>query len=1123
MERGGGSAGVEPPGKVDAVRTATGTVPAEEAAVRLPRAAAAAGHGEQVSTMPAETATTTPSPGKEDAVGPGGLASRDRHVLETRTGPAAAGGAARAGTDTATAGGSQEGVAEARRVSEPDESGRLRPKDALRRAINKTMRSVVKPTLASVTAQAVAEAGRLVDEAEIEELLREEVVFAVDKTKPPLVRSGSEIARTRERAAGGGLLAQFGAGARAGKRADLAGGDDRDDAFAQSSGDAQGNDKGVEDTHSHRAVSDSAAPAIQGAQTSGGPTQSRQVPARPAAESVTTSADGSGAAHTSNRGKKGARGSDGAHTSQQLGLLEGEAQQEALVLNDQKSRATRYGEMAAEVLRRRHPGVLIALQAKGVEVGELARTFEQIVRKRRKRRRRRRHRKARKPSKHRLPSIVPATRNHTELPRATRAVEPADVTQRPPLPRNRKLQKANPRQEHMPRPPPAAAHKRRSSVVDPLSKEAFNRRMLLRRQRLRRGRVDAGRAGCANTAQPRGGDDLLESPAGFDIRRRSEEAPTPLRPPAELSEEATTPEAPAVSLPSETMSAGLVDAAGDTVEGALTTLKEFLSQMDEIEDRDGVALSDDHRSDGLESSSSDEDEDDAQLLRLLGTPAVLRRDASASLATPQTPDFRGRSLAGKQQTDSSGKRGPHGLVFEAGGYFDPPKRPSDDVKRNEDGFSFRHGFGLTSAGRPMDLSPKRIDTATLVRLTRPRDETHQQNADRTAASDLFRGKPRQDVRFSLASPREATPDPLTARSQILGDQREEWFRRFHEVNTGGDIPRPQSKRQAILSRNEELGLAPDPTGVLLVDKATLDLTDRGVGDKRALSISESVRLGDRIRTLKLRNNRLTHVGVAAILDSVNYRNLRFVDLAKNTLGKPGITAVCRLLDEAPMLEHLSLADCSIGDTGTKQVCDALIASTSDSLTRLVLRGCNIGHKGGQAIGELLAVQQTGKKVQPVAHGRGARREAARHEPARTTPRKVVAAASDVNNPQEGGFAAAVQAVAGKQLMRSRRSPRIARFAAGRRELRSSTARRRKQSRVRLESNVDSDSEDDSQQAFMHGGLLELDVSWNHLRGDAAVPFLRGLCKNRKLISLDMSFNASTLWDRRRWWRSSHER
>lgn len=260
-------------------------------------------------------------------------------------------------------------------------------------------------------------------------------------------------------------------------------------------------------------------------------------------------------------------------------------------------------------------------------------------------------------------------------------------------------------------------------------------------------------------------------------------------------------------------------------------------------------------------------------------------------------------------------------------------------------------------------------------------------------------------------------------------------------------PIDDGAKRVHIAMCEELGLVPEPVGVVRKGDGTINLKGYRLGDQFAEILAATGEYMEPLTSLNLRENRLSRRGAARVLSTLASSSLTHLDLSSNNLGGEGCQALVRIIESAP-LELLNLESTGITDRSMVLLAKAL--RKCGALTRLILRRNSITRSGSAALGALLAWQS-----------------------GRTTE------ASPPVLPQE--VSAAIEAVRSENTSSSSQWPKPGET---------------------LPHPVVPDTE-----TFYGRGIKELDFAWNGLSGDGARLFFEQLQYCTKLKTLDVSWNA----------------
>ena len=319
------------------------------------------------------------------------------------------------------------------------------------------------------------------------------------------------------------------------------------------------------------------------------------------------------------------------------------------------------------------------------------------------------------------------------------------------------------------------------------------------------------------------------------------------------------------------------------------------------------------------------------------------------------------------------------------------------------------------------------------------------------------------------SPQEAATDEL-ALKEFFGLWPK--IRRYQE-SYGRDAPiGTGTPRSTYLGKCGELGLVPQPLGLIREDPASIDLRHFGIGDKYGVALGEALRLDRQLTALDVRGNRLGGEGAAGIIDHLP-RGLTSLDISSNPIGREGVAALARVLADDTYLAELHVE--GVGLDGEQVERLAVPLARQGSLTRL-----NLSHN---AIGG-------GAAAMPRAVGFGGWRQS---QKARRRIQKALAKnAGGIGAGKSGsgggagggrkGGSAVVRAGKGRGAAAARKynSPSVRAAAVGVEALAAAIAR--------------------------NHFLLELDLSWNNLHGEPAGSIMRALKRNKHLRVVDLSWN-----------------
>jgi Ran GTPase-activating protein (RanGAP) involved in mRNA processing and transport len=151
-----------------------------------------------------------------------------------------------------------------------------------------------------------------------------------------------------------------------------------------------------------------------------------------------------------------------------------------------------------------------------------------------------------------------------------------------------------------------------------------------------------------------------------------------------------------------------------------------------------------------------------------------------------------------------------------------------------------------------------------------------------------------------------------------------------------------------------------------LDRAELDLSHHGMGDKGVAALAEALKYNSKIKRLILHDNAITAEGVEALVEGLRRnKSIDYLDLSNNRLGYKGMSKTfgpvfSEMLDATATLKHLSLKGNKIGDGDMKFIAEAL--SENFNLVEIDLSYCELGVKSGEMIGAMLSTNVDLKKI-----------------------------------------------------------------------------------------------------------------------------------------------------------------
>jgi hypothetical protein len=208
------------------------------------------------------------------------------------------------------------------------------------------------------------------------------------------------------------------------------------------------------------------------------------------------------------------------------------------------------------------------------------------------------------------------------------------------------------------------------------------------------------------------------------------------------------------------------------------------------------------------------------------------------------------------------------------------------------------------------------------------------------------------------------PSPRVAKQhahpgQYIGESaQQEFFGMYHDFHSGRgiaesiNVERPRSPRSTYLRKCEELGLVPEPMGVVRKQYSqTISLGHMCMGDAVAEAVSESFEMLPWASSLDLSHNRLREHGGKAIVGNLG-EWVQQLDLSHNLIGYGSCTVMREVLQHHTCaLTDLNLEANRLGDRAVACIAEGL--ESNDCLRRLNLSSNNIGDVGAEAIGRAL--------------------------------------------------------------------------------------------------------------------------------------------------------------------------
>eukprot|EP00753_Platysulcus_tardus_P011364 PLAT3286.26.p1 GENE.PLAT3286.26~~PLAT3286.26.p1 ORF type:complete len:1551 (+),score=830.05 PLAT3286.26:89-4654(+) len=169
------------------------------------------------------------------------------------------------------------------------------------------------------------------------------------------------------------------------------------------------------------------------------------------------------------------------------------------------------------------------------------------------------------------------------------------------------------------------------------------------------------------------------------------------------------------------------------------------------------------------------------------------------------------------------------------------------------------------------------------------------------------------------------------------------------------MKRPISPRRAYLRKCADLGLLPEPLGVVRSHvSSAISLRFYGINDRNALAFSEALKKisGQVVDTLDLTGNRISDAGVEAVADAVlNNDHIQSLNLSHNSFRSGSVATLASLLSSSRRLVDLDLTGNRLRDSAIVKLCGAV--ADNRVLRELRLDHNRIGIAGAVAIGGML--------------------------------------------------------------------------------------------------------------------------------------------------------------------------
>ena len=288
------------------------------------------------------------------------------------------------------------------------------------------------------------------------------------------------------------------------------------------------------------------------------------------------------------------------------------------------------------------------------------------------------------------------------------------------------------------------------------------------------------------------------------------------------------------------------------------------------------------------------------------------------------------------------------------------------------------------------------------------------------------------------------------------------IRRYQEAY-GRDAPiGTGTPRSTYLGKCGELGLVPQPLGVIREDPTSIDLRHCGIGNKYGVALGAALAVDRQLTALNVRGNRLGGEGAAGILGHLP-SGITTLDISYNPIGREGVAALVRLLADDTYLAELHVE--GVGLDGEQVERLAVPLARQGSLLKLNLSKNYLGGGGGL-------------KAFPLKVGFSSWRKSTKAQ--RRYQNAMATRARGGNDPGKRGPVVRAGKGRGAAAARKYNSPALRAAAVGVEALASAISR--------------------------NSFLLELDLSWNNLHGEPAGSIMRALKRNKHLRVVDLSWN-----------------
>ncbi|ETV69405.1 hypothetical protein, variant 1 [Aphanomyces astaci] len=260
------------------------------------------------------------------------------------------------------------------------------------------------------------------------------------------------------------------------------------------------------------------------------------------------------------------------------------------------------------------------------------------------------------------------------------------------------------------------------------------------------------------------------------------------------------------------------------------------------------------------------------------------------------------------------------------------------------------GRGKTESLTKMSSPTKALVLKSLS--TRKKLKTLAKYTSETAKTEKYANKTDMLAKWSkLQASRghETHPELAHRRAQQTSRRRNE---RKHAATSSFPGFNELSPRSLYFEECTAANILPEPLLSRITADRRLELSHFGLGDTKAIVLSKSLALMPDIQALNLTANRLTHAGIATVVQHLSGRvELHSLNLSENEIGEAGCASMADFIFSAPNLTHLDLSQTKLVDSFESLANEIAI---HPHLLSVNLTNNEIGDGGGQLLGATLA-------------------------------------------------------------------------------------------------------------------------------------------------------------------------